>query len=86
MRVAALADAHGNPTALAAVLAEVEREQPDLIVSCGDLTWGPLPGETLPLLDPWLDRVLFVRGNSERELVEHKLRRLRGGSLGARAP
>ena len=73
MRVAALADVHGNPTALEAVLAEVEREQPDLIVSCGDLTWGALPRETLALLAPWGDRVLFVRGNSERELVEHKL-------------
>jgi diadenosine tetraphosphatase ApaH/serine/threonine PP2A family protein phosphatase len=33
VRVAALADVHGNPTALEAVLAEVEREQPDLIVT-----------------------------------------------------
>jgi predicted phosphodiesterase len=73
VRVAALADVHGNPTALEAVLAEVAREQPDLIVSCGDLTWGALPGETLALLEPWGDRVLFVRGNGERELVERKL-------------
>jgi predicted phosphodiesterase len=73
VRVAALADVHGNATALEAVLAEVAREQPDLIVSCGDLTWGPLPRETLALLEPWQDRTLFVRGNSERELVEHKL-------------
>jgi predicted phosphodiesterase len=73
MRVAALADVHGNAPALEAVLAEVEREQPDLIVSCGDLTWGPLPRETLALLGPWRDRVLFVRGNSERELLERKL-------------
>ena len=45
-RVAVLADVHGNAVALAAVLAELEREQPDAIVHCGDLTWGPLPGET----------------------------------------
>jgi Icc-related predicted phosphoesterase len=43
VRVAALADVHGNAPALEAVLAEVEREAPDLIVFCGDLTWGPLP-------------------------------------------
>ena len=43
-RVAVLADVHGNAVALAAVLAELEREQPDAIVHCGDLTWGPLPG------------------------------------------
>ena len=73
MRVAALADVHGNATALAAVLAELEREQPDLLVSCGDLTWGALPRETLALLDPWRDRALFVRGNSERELFERRL-------------
>jgi predicted phosphodiesterase len=73
MRVAALADVHGNATALEAVLAELDREQPDLIVSCGDLTWGSLPRETVELLEPWRERVLLVRGNSERELLEHKL-------------
>jgi putative phosphoesterase len=73
VRVAALADVHGNAPALEAVLAELEREQPDLIVSCGDLTWGPLPDETIALLTPWQDRVLFVRGNTERELVERQL-------------
>ena len=73
MRVAALADVHGNATALEAVLAELEREQPDLIVSCGDLTWGSLPRETVALLEPWRGRVLYVRGNSERELQERKL-------------
>ena len=73
MRVAALADVHGNAAALEPVLAELEREQPDLIVSCGDLTWGPLPVETLALLDPWRERTRFVSGNSERELVERTL-------------
>ena len=53
-RVAVLADVHGNAVALAAVLAELEREQPDAIVHCGDLTWGPLPGETRrPARGPW---------------------------------
>ncbi|HYK06662.1 MAG TPA: metallophosphoesterase family protein [Gaiellaceae bacterium] len=73
MRVAALADVHGNAVALEAVLAELVREQPDLIVSCGDLTWGPLPLETVALLEPWRERLRCVRGNSERELVERKL-------------
>ena len=50
MRVAALADVHGNAPALAAVLEEVEREVPDLVVFCGDLTWGSLPQETLALV------------------------------------
>lgn len=73
MRVAALADVHGNAAALEAVLAELEGEQPDLIVSCGDLTWGPLPFETVELLEPWRECLLCVRGNSERELVERRL-------------
>lgn len=73
MRVAAIADVHGNATALAAVLAELEHVQPDLIVSCGDLTWGALPRETVALLEPWRDRAFFVRGNSERELQERTM-------------
>ena len=73
MRVAALADVHGNAVALGAVLAELAREQPDLLLSCGDLTWGPLPRETVTLLEPWRDRIRLVRGNSARELVERTL-------------
>ncbi len=41
-RVAVLADVHGNAVALTAVLEELEREEPDAIVRCGDLTSGPL--------------------------------------------
>jgi predicted phosphodiesterase len=67
MRVAALADVHGNAPALEAVLADVEHEQPDLIVFCGDLTWGPLPAETLSLVSALEAR--FVRGNAERALL-----------------
>ena len=70
VRVAALADVHGNAPALAAVLAEVEREAPDLVVFCGDLTWGSLPGETIALVRSLEIPVLFVRGNAERALLE----------------
>jgi putative phosphoesterase len=69
-RVAVLADVHGNATALEAVLREVEREAPDLVVHCGDLTWGPLPLETLDLLEPWRHRLRCVRGNADRAVVE----------------
>ena len=60
VRVAVIADVHGNAPALAAVLAEIEREQPDLIVSCGDFTPGPLPEETFELVRGL--NVRFVRG------------------------
>ena len=63
-----IADVHGNAPALRAVLAEIEPEQPDLIVSCGDLTWGPLPEETYELARGMNAR--FVRGNADRAVLE----------------
>ena len=67
-RIAVVSDVHGNAPALAAVLAEIEREQPDLVVSCGDLTWGPLPEETYQLARGLNAR--FVRGNADRAVLE----------------
>jgi putative phosphoesterase len=67
-RVAVIADVHGNAPAFAAVLEELEREQPDLIVSCGDLTWGPLPEETHELARELNAR--WVRGNADRAVLE----------------
>src|SRR3989442_3883446 len=69
MRVAALADIHGNLPALEAVLRDVEREKPDLIVFCGDVASGPMPSETIDLLRT-LRGARFVRGNADRGLVE----------------
>ena len=54
--------------ALAAVLAEIEREDVDVIVSCGDLTWGPLPEETHELARGL--NAQFVRGNADRAVLE----------------
>ena len=69
-RVAVLSDVHGNAVALEAVLAELEQEDADLVVFGGDLTWGPLPRETLALLDGLALPALHVRGNAERALLE----------------
>ena len=68
-KVAVISDVHGNAVALAAVLAELEREEPDLIVSCGDLTWGPQPEETYELARSLNAR--FVRGNADRAVLEN---------------
>lgn len=79
-----IADVHGNAPALRAVLDEIAREHVDLIVSCGDLTWGPLPEETYELArqlanpgdshsDSHSDgavRARFVRGNADRAVLE----------------
>src|SRR6266550_886990 len=69
MRVAALADVHGNLPALEAVLQEIEREGPDLVVFCGDVASGPMPAETIDLLRS-MRATRFVRGNADRGLVD----------------
>jgi predicted phosphodiesterase len=68
MRVAALYDVHGNLPALAAVLAEIEREGvADEIVVGGDVLWGPMQSECLELLRSV--GATFVSGNCERAVL-----------------
>jgi putative phosphoesterase len=69
-RVAVLSDAHGNAVALAAVLAEVDRERADLLVFGGDLTWGAEPMATYELAAARAERSIFIRGNADRALAE----------------
>ena len=48
MRVAVVTDIHGNRRALEAVLADLKRTSPDLIVHGGDLAFGGAhPGEVI---------------------------------------
>jgi predicted phosphodiesterase len=67
VRVAALYDVHGNLPALEAVLAEVENEDVDAIVSGGDVLWGPFQSECLTALRAV--GAQFVAGNCEREVL-----------------
>jgi putative phosphoesterase len=69
-RVAALYDVHGMLDALDAVLADVEREDVDLVVLGGDVVGGPQPAETLARLRGVGDGVRWVRGNADRALLE----------------
>jgi predicted phosphodiesterase len=69
MRVAVLADIHGNLPALRAVLADVESEQADALVIAGDVVGGPLVRESLELLSARPEAVHWISGNSEREAV-----------------
>ncbi len=80
-RVALLADVHGNAPALAAVLAELEREPVDLVVVAGDVSWGSLVDETVALAQGLGPRAAFVRGNAERALLELEAG-TRGGEQG----
>jgi putative phosphoesterase len=67
MRVATLYDVHGNLPALEAVLAEIPDDA--TIVVGGDVVLGGThPSETLERLRGLGDRVVWIRGNADREL------------------
>jgi putative phosphoesterase len=66
MRVAVLADIHGNLPALDAVLRDVEACGVDAIVLNGDLADGPMPAQTLDRLEELGSRAMWVRGNTDR--------------------
>jgi predicted phosphodiesterase len=67
LRVAALYDIHGHLPALEAVLDEVAEERVDAVVLGGDMIAGPMPRETLAVLEGLGDRAVWIRGNAERE-------------------
>ena len=71
-RVAVLSDIHGVLPALEAVLAEPEVAAAGRIVLTGDITAGPQPAEVVDLLREQGDRVLWLSGNADRELVEYR--------------
>ena len=68
-RVAAIYDIHANLPALEAVLADLESVDPDLIVVGGDVVAAPMPAEVLERLEALDERIFFVRGNADREVV-----------------
>jgi putative phosphoesterase len=67
VRIAALYDIHGNLPALEAVLEEAR--DVDLVLVGGDLVAGPFPAECLDRLTALGERVTFLRGNADREVV-----------------
>ncbi len=73
MRIAVLADIHGNILALDAVLSDLERRGgADLVVNLGDCVSGPLwPAETMQRLEA-LDAPT-VRGNHDRRVLSDPL-------------
>jgi 3',5'-cyclic AMP phosphodiesterase CpdA len=69
MRLAVIADIHGNLPALEAVLADVAERGADRMVNLGDCVSGPLwPRETMDLLEAC--SLASVRGNHDRWLTE----------------
>jgi len=80
--VATLYDIHGNLAALEAVLAEVPADA--TIVVGGDVcAGGSHPSETLERLRGIGDRVLWLRGNADRELTPGEVGLAPPGALDA---
>lgn len=82
MKIAAIYDIHGNLPALEAVLSEIDREGVDVIVVGGDMVPGPMPRDVLEVLLSLGDRVRWIRGNCEREVVAA----FDGGTFGQNQP
>jgi predicted phosphodiesterase len=79
MRIAAIADVHGNRLALEAVLAHLRAAAPDVVVNLGDLVSGPFdPGGSADVQIAL--HCLTLAGNHERQLLEGG-----GGTLDALA-
>ncbi|MCQ4079633.1 metallophosphatase family protein [Streptomyces sp. RB6PN25] len=70
--VAVLSDIHGVLPALEAVLAEPDVAAADRLVLTGDIAAGPQPVQVLDLLTGLGERVVWVKGNADRELVEYR--------------
>ncbi|NRN68022.1 putative phosphodiesterase [Kibdelosporangium sp. 4NS15] len=71
-RVAVLSDIHGVVPALTAVLAEPDLRDAEKIVLTGDMTAGPQPGVALDMLLELGDKVAWLGGNADREIVEFR--------------
>jgi putative phosphoesterase len=67
MKLAIMADVHGNLPAFEAVLADMEQHRPEAILVAGDLVGGPDQNETtrrLQEFDAWM-----IRGNSDTNVL-----------------
>ncbi|MES0882810.1 metallophosphoesterase family protein [Roseibium sp. SCP14] len=76
MKVAVVSDIHGNVLALEAVLEDLRREAPDMVVNLGDCVSAPLwPEETAAILreTAWPT----VRGNHDRFLIEDPIENMK---------
>src|SRR5260370_13483680 len=69
MRVAVLADIHGNLPALEAVLFDIEAAGVDVIVLNGDIADGPIPAQTLDRLEELGEQAIWVLGHTDRSLA-----------------
>lgn len=70
-KIAIISDIHGNIKALEAVLKEIDSKQIEKIICLGDLTGGgPYSEEVMQKIMDINDRLIIVRGNRERYIIE----------------
>lgn len=75
MRIAVLADIHGNLRALEAVRADLARRSPDVVVNLGDHVSGPLQAAaTADLL--MHESYVTIHGNHDRQLLDRPLEKM----------
>jgi Icc-related predicted phosphoesterase len=69
-RIYAVADIHGKQNRLNAILNNIERWRPDILVLAGDITGYIRAGKTVEALSSIAIPMLYVRGNTDRRHVE----------------
>ncbi len=69
MRIAVIADIHGNIRALEAVQSDLRRHAPDIVVNLGDHLSGPLQAAATADLLMETDYI-HIRGNHDRQLLD----------------
>ena len=70
MKIAVVADTHGNYHALDAALADIRSEKPDRIVAAGDMI-NSFPGSREVWNRLQAEDVLYVRGNNEQSILDY---------------
>jgi len=69
LRIAVLADIHGNLRALEAVQSDLRKQSPDLVVNLGDHLSGPL--QAAATADALMsESYVHIRGNHDRQLLD----------------
>ena len=82
MRIAVVADIHGNARALRAVMEDLQAVSPDTVVNLGDCASGPLEAaETIDVLMSlaWTT----IRGNHDRQLIDRPADEMGGSDKAA---
>jgi putative phosphoesterase len=75
VRIAVIADIHGNIRALEAVQSDLRRHAPDLVVNLGDHLSGPLQAAATADVLMGTDYI-HIRGNHDRQLLDRPLEQM----------